>query len=89
MSFFLPEVAKEARPFRVGDTDDQSGETGQIEQEGCGRLPLSERWTRKDDLGIVEIKESCAFAAVKRTKLSGLLGRIRNEKIKNMKAKFI
>ena len=43
----------------------------------------------KDDLGIVEIKESCAFAAVKRTKLSGLLGRIRNEKIKNMKAKFI
>ena len=45
--FFLPEVAKKARPFRVGDTDDQSGETGQIEQEGCGRLPLSERWTGK------------------------------------------
>lgn len=43
----------------------------------------------KDDLGIVEIKESCAFAAVKQDKLSGLLDRIRDEKIKNMKAKFI
>lgn len=85
---FLAGSGKEARPFRVGDTDDQS-ETGQIEQEGCGRLPLSEGGLEKDDLGIVEIKESCAFAAVKRTKLSGLLGRIRNEKIKNMKAKFI
>lgn len=43
----------------------------------------------KDDLGIVEIKESCAFAAVRRDKLSGLLDRIRDERIKNMKAKFI
>ena len=43
----------------------------------------------KDDLGVVEIKESCAYAAVKRDKKEGLLARIRDEKIKNMKAKFI
>ena len=43
----------------------------------------------KADLGIVEIKESCAFAAVKREKVKGLLARIRDEKIKNMIAKFV
>lgn len=42
----------------------------------------------KEDLGIVEVKESYSFAAVKRTKLSALLKRIGDEKIKNMKAKF-
>ncbi|MBR2497016.1 MAG: DbpA RNA binding domain-containing protein, partial [Parabacteroides sp.] len=43
----------------------------------------------KEDLGIVEIKESCAFAAVKREKVKGVLARIRDEKIKNMRAKFV
>ena len=43
----------------------------------------------KDDLGVVEVKESCAYAAVKRDKKADLLARIREEKIKNMKAKFV
>lgn len=42
----------------------------------------------KDELGVVEIKESCSYAAVKRSVRTALLSRVRDEKIKNMKAKF-
>ncbi|MDR1154500.1 MAG: DbpA RNA binding domain-containing protein, partial [Bacteroidales bacterium] len=42
----------------------------------------------KDEPGIIEIKESCSYAAIKRSKLPELLQRIRDEKIKNMKARF-
>jgi len=42
----------------------------------------------KDELGVVEVKESCSYAAVKREKLSVLLLKVKDEKIKNMKAKF-
>lgn len=42
----------------------------------------------KEELGVVEVKESCSFAAVKREKLSALLRKISGEKIKNMNAKF-
>lgn len=42
----------------------------------------------KDDLGVVEVKESYSFAAIKRDKFSALLQKIREEKIKGMKAKF-
>lgn len=42
----------------------------------------------KDQLGIIEVKEGSSFAAVKREAFAAMLERIRNEKIKNMKAIF-
>ena len=45
--FFLPEVAKKPVRSEWVTLMINRGETGQIEQEGCGRLPLSERWTGK------------------------------------------
>lgn len=42
----------------------------------------------KEELGVVEVKESYSFAAVKRDKFTALLTKIGNEKIKNLKAKF-
>lgn len=42
----------------------------------------------KDDLGLVEVRESYSFAAVRREKFAALLSRIGQEKIKNMRAKF-
>lgn len=42
----------------------------------------------KSELGVVEVKESYSFAAIKREKYSSVLNKIREEKIKNMKAKF-
>jgi len=42
----------------------------------------------KEELGMVEVRESYSFAAVKRTRLASVLKNIEDEKIKNMKAKF-
>lgn len=42
----------------------------------------------KDELGMVKVRESYSFAAVKREKYREVLENIREEKIKNMKAKF-
>lgn len=42
----------------------------------------------KEDVGLVEVKESYSFVAIKREKLPALLPRIRPEKIKNIKAKY-
>lgn len=42
----------------------------------------------KDELGIVEVKERYAMAAVKATKVEPMLKRISNEKIKGQKTKF-
>ena len=43
----------------------------------------------KDDLGIVEVKESYSFAAVKRAKFETMLENIGEQKIKGMKARFV
>lgn len=42
----------------------------------------------KDDLGVVEVFETIAFAAIRRGKKQPLLSLIQTEKIKNLKAKF-
>ena len=42
----------------------------------------------KDELGIVEVKERYAMAAVEATKANSLLKRIENEKIKGIKTIF-
>ena len=87
--FFLPEVAKKPVRSEWVTLTINRGKRDKLSKKDVVGFLFQKGGLEKDDLGIVEIKESCAFAAVKRTKLSGLLGRIRNEKIKNMKAKFI
>lgn len=42
----------------------------------------------KDELGMVEVKESYSFAAIKREVFPALLERLEDERIKKMKAKF-
>ena len=87
--FFLSEVAKKPVRSEWVTLTINRGKRDKLSKKDVVGFLFQKGGLEKDDLGIVEIKESCAFAAVKRTKLSGLLGRIRNEKIKNMKAKFI
>ncbi|MBW3544236.1 MAG: DEAD/DEAH box helicase [Bacteroidetes bacterium] len=43
---------------------------------------------QKDELGKIEVLDRTAFAAVKRSKIEGLVRRIQNEKIKNKRVKF-
>ena len=87
--FFLPEVArKPLRPEWVTLTINR-GKRDKLSKKDVVGFLFQKGGLEKDELGIVEVKESCSFAAVKRNKLSALLERIRDEKIKNMKAKFI
>ncbi|WP_278544017.1 DEAD/DEAH box helicase [Parabacteroides johnsonii] len=87
--FFLPEVAKKPMRSEWVTLTINRGKRDKLSKKDVVGFLFQKGGLEKDDLGIVEIKESCAFAAVKRDKLSGLLDRIRDEKIKNMKAKFI
>lgn len=43
---------------------------------------------QKDELGLIEVLDHCAFAAVKRTKTQALLQAIKNEKLKGKSAKI-
>ncbi|WP_199163444.1 DEAD/DEAH box helicase [Parabacteroides provencensis] len=86
--FFLPERTKKpVRPEWVTLTINR-GKRDKLSKKDVVGFLFQKGGLEKDDLGVVEVKESCAFAAVRRDKLSALLARIRDEKIKNMKAKF-
>ena len=87
--FFLPEVAKKPVRSEWVTLTINRGKRDKLSKKDVVGFLFQKGGLEKDDLGVVEVKESCAFAAVKRDKLSGLLGRIRDEKIKNMKAKFV
>ncbi len=43
---------------------------------------------KKDEIGLIEVKDFYAYAAVKRAKMDSLLKRVQNEKIKGKKAKM-
>lgn len=86
--FFLPEKAKQpVRPEWVTLTINR-GKRDKLSKKDVVGFLFQKGGLEKDDLGVVEIKESCSYAAIKRSKLPELLARIRDEKIKNMKAKF-
>ena len=87
--FFLPETAKEPLRSEWITLTINRGKRDKLSKKDVVGFLLQKGELEKDDLGIVEVKESCSFAAVKRDKLPGLLKRIRDEKIKNMKAKFL
>ena len=44
---------------------------------------------KKDDIGLVEVKDFYAFAAIRRSKASDTLRLVQNEKIKNKKVKIV
>ena len=43
---------------------------------------------KKEDIGLIEVKDFFSFAAVRKSKASNTLQHIKNEKIKNMKVKI-
>lgn len=87
--FFLPNVAKKPVVSEWKTIVINRGKRDKLSKKDVVGFLFQKGGLDKKDLGIVEIKESCAFAAVKREKVKGLLARIRDEKIKNMRAKFV
>lgn len=86
--FFLPkEARKPLRPEWATLTVNR-GKRDKLSRGDVAGFLLQKGGLEKEDLGLIEIKESCAYAAVKREKMTALLARIREEKIKNMKAKY-
>jgi superfamily II DNA/RNA helicase len=87
--FFLPNVAKKPVVSEWKTIVINRGKRDKLSKKDVVGFLFQKGGLDKEDLGIVEIKENCAFAAVKREKVKGLLARIRDEKIKNMRAKFV
>lgn len=87
--FFLPEVTKTPVRSEWATLTINRGKRDKLSKKDVVGFLFQKGGLEKEDLGVVEIKESSSFAAIKRNKLVGLLDRIRDEKIKNMKAKFV
>lgn len=87
--FFLPAEARKPLRSEWVTLTINKGKRDKLSKKDVVGFLFQKGELEKDDLGVVEVKESGSFAAVKRDKLPALLDRIRNEKIKNMKAKFI
>lgn len=86
--FFLPDTVKTPIPSDWVTLTINKGKRDKLSKKDVVGFLFQKGELEKEDLGIVEVKESYSFAAVKRTKLPALLKRIGEEKIKNMKAKF-
>lgn len=86
--FFLPATAKKTPPPPWATLTINRGKRDKVSKKDIVGFLFQKGGLEKDDLGVVEIKESCAYAAVKREKLSAVIARIQDQKIKNMKAKF-
>lgn len=86
--FFLPEKVKVPMPSEWATLTINKGKRDKLSKKDIVGFLFQKGGLDKDDLGLIEVKESYSFAAVKRTKLKALLKRIEEEKIKNMKAKF-
>lgn len=87
--FFLPEEAKVPECSEWVTLTMNRGKRDKLSKKDVVGFLFQKGGLDKEDLGVVEIKESCSFAAVKREKLPALLDRISSEKIKNMNAKFM
>ncbi|MDH6533821.1 DEAD/DEAH box helicase [Parabacteroides sp. 52] len=87
-AFFLPEKVKEPMRSQWVTLTINRGKRDKLSKKDVVGFLFQKGALGKDDLGIVEIKESCSFAAVRRDAYASLLSRIRDEKIKSMKAKF-
>jgi superfamily II DNA/RNA helicase len=86
--FFLPSTGKKP-PLSDWETLTISrGKRDRLSKGDVAGFLFRKGELAKEDVGIVEVRESCAYAAVKRDKYKLLLRKISSEKIKNMNAKY-
>lgn len=63
------------------------GRKDKISKGDIAGLFLKEGQLQKEELGIIELKQDCAFAAVQATKVDQLIARIDNSKLKKKKVR--
>jgi superfamily II DNA/RNA helicase len=86
--FFLPGKARQPVRPQWATLTINRGKRDRLSRKDIAGFLFQKGGLEKDELGRIEVKESCSYAAVKRDRLPGLLSRIGDEKIKNMKAVF-
>lgn len=86
--FFLPAKAKKPQQSEWVTMTINRGKRDKLSKKDIVGFLYQKGGLDRDDLGVVEVKESCSFVAVKRDKYKGLLQKITGEKVKNMNAKY-
>jgi len=86
--FFLPVVEKKPRLSDWVTLTISRGKRDKLSKGDVVGFLSQKGGLNKDDIGVIEIRESCAYAAIKREKYKSLLRKISGEKIKNMNAKY-
>ncbi|MDD2437774.1 MAG: DEAD/DEAH box helicase [Massilibacteroides sp.] len=86
--FFLPMQAKDPLPSEWATLTINRGKRDKLSKKDVVGFLFQKGGLEKEEIGMVEVRESYSFAAVKRMRLASVLKKIKDEKIKNMKAKF-
>lgn len=86
--FFLPAAEKKPRLPEWVTLTISRGKRDKLSKGDVAGFLFRKGELAKEDVGIVEVRESCVYAAVKRDKFKPLLRKISGEKIKNMNAKY-
>lgn len=98
---YLPEYAADAAPFRLPDTPPvapnkpnwvtllvAAGKKDKVNKIDIVGFLSHKGGLKKDDIGLIEVKDFHSFVAVRRSKAPALLSTIKNEKIKGKKIKI-
>ena len=86
--FYLPKAVKAPTLSDWITLTINKGKRDKLSKGDVAGFLLQKGGIEKDELGVIEVKESCSFAAIKREKYKALLARIKNEKIKKMSVRF-
>ncbi|MCD7915766.1 MAG: DEAD/DEAH box helicase [Tannerellaceae bacterium] len=86
--FYLPEQPKKLVVSEWVTLTLNRGKRDKVSKKDVVGFLFQKGGLEKDELGVVEVKESCSYAAVKRNRLPEVVARIRDEKMKNMRVRI-
>ncbi len=86
--FLLPEKARRPKPSEWATLAIRRGKRSKLSKKDIAGFLYRKGQMGKEDVGMIEVFESCALAAVRKSRKEELLPRIRGEKIKNLDARF-
>ena len=86
--FFLPSMIKEPIPPSWETLVISRGKRDKVSKKDIVGFLCQKGKIEKEDIGVIEVFETSAFAAVRKGKKKALLSLIQTEKIKNLKARF-
>lgn len=86
--FFLPVEDKKPLPSPWVTLTINRGKRDKLSRGDIAGFLFRKGELEKEDIGVIEVRESCAYVAVRREKKQNLLRKITGEKIKNMNAKY-